>query len=88
MPPPSIGMHQKPSKCDRRMTSSDASCARFCQTPWMPRAIWLGGLIRTIFGAVGKAFSKTPRGDAEITAYADAMADMFEAYLIRLAEES
>lgn len=41
-------------------------------------------LIRTTFGAVGKAFSETPRSDVEIKAYADAMADMFEAYLLRL----
>ncbi|GCE85054.1 TetR family transcriptional regulator [Komagataeibacter diospyri] len=43
-----------------------------------------GDLIRTTFGAVGKAFSETPRSDVEIAAYADAMADMFEAYLLRL----
>lgn len=43
-----------------------------------------GDLIRTTFGAVGKVFSETPRSDVEIAAYADAMADMFEAYLLRL----
>ena len=43
-----------------------------------------GDLIRTTFGAVGKTFSETPRSDVEIAAYADAMADMFEAYLLRL----
>ncbi|WP_308721555.1 TetR family transcriptional regulator [Komagataeibacter xylinus] len=47
-----------------------------------------GDLIKKTFGAVGKAFSETPRSDAKIVAYADAMADMFEAYLIRLAKES
>jgi hypothetical protein len=30
---------------------------------------------------VGKEFSETPRTDNEIAAYADAMADMFCAYL-------
>lgn len=42
---------------------------------------------RTLAGdliTVGKAFSETPRSDVEIAAYADAMADMFEAYLLRL----
>jgi hypothetical protein len=40
-----------------------------------------GDLITTTFGAVGKHFSETPRTPAEIEAYADAMADMFCAYL-------
>lgn len=43
-----------------------------------------GDLIRTTFGTVGKTFSETPRSDVAIAAYADAMADMFEAYLLRL----
>ena len=38
-------------------------------------------LITTTMTAVGKEFSSAPRSDAEITAYADAMADMFCAYL-------
>jgi AcrR family transcriptional regulator len=38
-------------------------------------------LITTTLGAVGKSFSETPRRSAEIEAYADAMADMFCAYL-------
>jgi len=40
-----------------------------------------GDLITTTFGAVGKSFSETPRTGAEIRAYADAMTDMFCAYL-------
>ncbi len=40
-----------------------------------------GDLITTTLGAVGKHFSETPRTAAEIEAYADAMADMFCAYL-------
>jgi AcrR family transcriptional regulator len=40
-----------------------------------------GDLITTTLGAVGKQFSETPRTPAEIDAYADAMADMFCAYL-------
>lgn len=40
-----------------------------------------GDLITTTFGAVGKEFSETPRSEKEIAAYADAMADMFCAYL-------
>jgi AcrR family transcriptional regulator len=38
-------------------------------------------LIKTTLSEVGKHFSETPRSRAEITAYADAMADMFCAYL-------
>jgi AcrR family transcriptional regulator len=38
-------------------------------------------LITTTFSAVGKQFSETRRTPAEIKAYADAMADMFCAYL-------
>jgi len=38
-------------------------------------------LILTTLGAAGKQFSETPRTPTEIEAYADAMADMFGAYL-------
>ncbi|MFE0758638.1 TetR family transcriptional regulator [Inquilinus sp. NPDC058860] len=44
-----------------------------------------GDLITTTLGAAGKRFSETPRTPAEIEAYADAMADMFCAYLEGLA---
>ena len=40
-----------------------------------------GDLITTTLSAVGKDFSETPRTTAEIRTYADAMADMFCAYL-------
>ncbi len=40
-----------------------------------------GELITTTFSAVGKSFSETPRTRAEIDTYANAMADMFCAYL-------
>jgi AcrR family transcriptional regulator len=40
-----------------------------------------GELIKMTLSQVGKAFSDTPRAAAEIAAYADAMADMFSAYL-------
>jgi hypothetical protein len=40
-----------------------------------------GDLITTTLSAVGKQFSESPRTPAEIEAYADAMADMFCAYL-------
>ncbi len=40
-----------------------------------------GELIKMTLSQVGKAFSDTPRTAAEIAAYADAMADMFSAYL-------
>jgi AcrR family transcriptional regulator len=40
-----------------------------------------GEMITTTLSTVGKQFSETPRSVAEIEAYADAMADMFCAYL-------
>ena len=40
---------------------------------------------KATLSAVGKEFSESPRSAAEIEAYADAMADMFCAYLTRLA---
>jgi AcrR family transcriptional regulator len=40
-----------------------------------------GDLIKTTLSEVGKQFSESPRTSAEIEAYADAMADMFCAYL-------
>lgn len=45
-----------------------------------------GDLITTTLTEVGKQFSETPRSPAEIEAYADAMADMFCAYLGDLAQ--
>lgn len=42
-----------------------------------------GDLIKTTLSAVGKQFSETPRTSTEIEAYANAMADMFCAYLGR-----
>lgn len=44
-----------------------------------------GDLITTTLSTVGKQFSERPRTAREITAYARAMADMFCAYLERLA---
>ena len=41
-------------------------------------------LIATTINAVGKHFSEKPRTDAEITAYAKALADMLCAYLATL----
>jgi AcrR family transcriptional regulator len=43
-----------------------------------------GDLIKTTLSEVGKQFSESPRTSAEIEAYADAMADMFCAYLRHL----
>lgn len=45
-----------------------------------------GDLIKTTLREVGKRFSETPRAPEEIDAYADAMADMFCAYLNALAK--
>ena len=43
-----------------------------------------GRLISTTLGAAGKNFSETPRSADEIRAYAQAMADMFCAYLSQI----
>ena len=45
-----------------------------------------GDLITTTLSSVGKQFSETERTPAEIEVYADAMADMFCAYLRDLAD--
>ncbi|PYD49228.1 TetR family transcriptional regulator [Novacetimonas pomaceti] len=70
--------------------AADCIIARFMREalPDVPDATrdLAGELIATTFGAVGREFSQTPRTDAQITAYADAMADMFTAYLTRLAK--
>lgn len=44
-----------------------------------------GELIMTTLSAVGKPFSEASRTGEEIATHADAMADMFEAYIERLA---
>ncbi|MDK2125499.1 TetR family transcriptional regulator [Parachitinimonas caeni] len=44
-----------------------------------------GNMITMTFSSGGKEFSQTPRTPSEISAYADAMADMFSAYLKELA---
>lgn len=44
-------------------------------------------LITTTFSAVGKEFSGTARTSAEIDAYADAMADMFCAWLAKMSAD-
>ncbi|KAF0812704.1 Nucleoid occlusion factor SlmA [Andreprevotia sp. IGB-42] len=46
-----------------------------------------GELVTTTLSSVGKQFSETPRTAVEIAAYADAMADMFCAYLQALQRE-
>jgi AcrR family transcriptional regulator len=45
-----------------------------------------GRLIKTTFGTVGKKFSEKPRTGAQIDAFANAMADMFCAYLKSIAK--
>lgn len=50
--------------------------------------IMAGDLIKHTLSAGGKAFSEEPRTITEIDAYADAMADMFCAYIMNLCENS
>jgi AcrR family transcriptional regulator len=45
-----------------------------------------GDIITKTMSRVGKVYSETPRTDVEIEAYADAMSDMFCAYLAGLAK--
>lgn len=54
--------------------------------PDAPRAVCTtaGDLIKTTLSEVGKRFSESPHTAAEIKTYADALADMFCAYLMRL----
>ncbi|NUO75445.1 MAG: TetR family transcriptional regulator [Lysobacter sp.] len=56
--------------------------------PHTPRAARLraGDLIGTTLSTVGKQFSESPRTAPEIKAYADAMSDMFLAYLERVGQ--
>jgi AcrR family transcriptional regulator len=49
-----------------------------------PTVALAADLIEVTLAQVGSSFSETPRSDEEIAAYADAMADMFCAYLARL----
>lgn len=44
-----------------------------------------GGLVTTTMSTVGKEFSEQPRTATEVKRYADAMADMFSAYLQQVA---
>ena len=65
-------------------TTSDRTVENFMrealpQVPEAKRAL-AGDLIVATLGAVGKQFSESPRTDAEIETYSDAMADMFCAY--------
>jgi hypothetical protein len=46
-----------------------------------------GDLIKTTLSEVGGSFSSIPRTDAEIVDQADALADMFCAYLEQLAKQ-
>jgi len=50
-----------------------------------PTRVLAADLIKRTMSAVGKEFSETPRTRDEIATYADAMADMFCAYLESLA---
>ncbi|PMY36580.1 TetR family transcriptional regulator [Pseudomonas sp. GW456-L14] len=54
------------------------------EAPQATRAL-AADLITTTLSSVGKDFSESPRTAAEIKTYADAMADMFCAYLTQLA---
>ncbi|MBH2958614.1 TetR family transcriptional regulator [Serratia marcescens] len=70
-----------------KATGKDIVQVFMCEAlPDVPQATrrLAGDLIVGTLGAAGKQFSETPRTDTEIAAYADAMADMFCAYLADL----
>lgn len=50
-----------------------------------PARVLAGDLVMTTLSAVGQQFSETPRAGEEISAYAEALADMLCAYLASLA---
>lgn len=66
-------------------SSADQTIESFMKEllPKAPRATraLAGNLIATTFSTAGSSFSETPRTRAEIKAFADAMADMFSAYV-------
>lgn len=65
--------------------SSQPSCARRCQKASEATRQLAGELIKTTLAEVGKRFSETPRSEAEIARHADGLADMFSAYLEKVA---
>lgn len=66
-------------------TSAHAAISQFMEEVLPHRSdaqrALVADLLKTTLSQVGKHFSETPRADAEIEAYSDAMADMFSAYL-------
>jgi len=52
------------------------------------RRMLAGRLIKMTFSEVGSSFSETPRTEAEIEAWSEALADMLCGYVERLAEET
>ncbi|MEK1909964.1 MAG: TetR/AcrR family transcriptional regulator, partial [Pseudomonas chlororaphis] len=57
------------------------------EAPQATRAL-ASDLITATLSSVGKDFSESPRTATEIKTYADAMADMFCAYLTQLARRA
>ncbi|CAH0350267.1 MAG: TetR family transcriptional regulator [Sphingobium sp.] len=66
-------------------TSAHAAISQFMEEVLPHRSdaqrALVADLLKTTLSQVGKHFSETPRADAEIDAYSDAMADMLSAYL-------
>lgn len=66
-------------------TSAHAAISQFMEEVLPHRSdaqrALVADLLKTTLSQVGKHFSETPRADAEIEAYSDAMADMLSAYL-------
>lgn len=81
-------LYRDAPEADEARARGDRAIQRFMaealpQAPKATRAL-AGELITTTMSAVGKQFSEKPRTPREIKAYADAMADMFCAYLASL----
>ena len=79
---------RKPAKRGRRARNLSRLHARGDAKASPADLALVGGLISTTLSAVGKVFSGHARSKAEIGAYADAMADMFCAYIADVAHRA
>ncbi|MBJ6764520.1 TetR family transcriptional regulator [Myxococcaceae bacterium JPH2] len=75
---------EAPESQEVRATLDDAVEAFLCEVLPVssePTRALTGDLLTTTLSTVGKRFSESPRTPEELSAYADAMADMFCSYL-------
>ncbi len=70
----------------KEIALSTPSCARRCLRPRSPCALWQATLLRQPLARSENVSRKLPEAPKEIEAYADAIADMFCAYLNALTQ--